>query len=235
MYRIDFHTHTGHSPDSAVPAGALLAEAVRAGVSMLCVTDHDTIGGGTQAATILARRPEAYPGLVVVVGEEVMTQVGEIIGLFLTTTIPPRLSPEETVRHIRGQGGLVTVPHPFDRLRGSRLQTIALRRLVDAEMIDAIEVRNARVTFPSDNAIAEAFARAHTLPMLGASDAHTAGEVGMAWTELDVLPATTAEGLRAQLPFARPGGSLSSPLVHFGSAMAKWGRRLGVLPEIILR
>ncbi|NBT96024.1 MAG: PHP domain-containing protein [Chloroflexi bacterium] len=77
MFRIDFHSHTGHSPDAAVPAASLLDGAVRAGLATLCVTDHNTIDGGRQAASIVARRPDRYPGLSVIIGEEVMTSEGE--------------------------------------------------------------------------------------------------------------------------------------------------------------
>lgn len=234
MYRLDFHAHTGHSRDCAVPAARLLEDALRAGVNLLCVTDHDTIEGGRQAASIARVRADQHAGLAVVVGEEVMTSEGEIIGLFLTATIPRGLPPVEVARRIRGQGGLVTIPHPFDRLRGSRLREGALRAVVDAGLVDAIEARNARVTFGADNERAAAFARAHGLPVVGGSDAHVRGEAGAAYSTLDVPPATDAAGLRAQLPAMRLGGGLSSPLVHLGSSAARWGRRLGLLPEAII-
>lgn len=234
MYRLDFHAHTGHSSDSALPAAALLRDAVRAGVNVLCVTDHNTIEGGRQAASIARIRGEEHPGLTVIVGEEVMSSMGEIIGLFLTETIARGLPPAEVAKRIRGQGGIVTIPHPFDRFRGSRLHVDALRMLVDAGLVDAIEARNARVTFTADNDRAVAFASDHGLPIVGGSDAHTRGEVGAAYSSLDVPPATDASGLRAQLPMMRLGGGLSSPMVHFGSAGARWGRRLGLLPETII-
>jgi len=260
MFRIDFHSHTGHSPDAAVPAASLLDGAVRAGLATLCVTDHNTIDGGRQAASIVARRPDRYPGLSVIIGEEVMTSEGEVIGLFLTTTIPRGLTPEETIRRIRDQGGLVTVPHPFDRLRGSRLRSGAIQRIADAGLIDAIEGLNARVTFSADNDRAIAFARAYQLPVVAGSDAHTAGEVGRAWVALDEPPGMTTDILRAQLEATRVthahphrpgsqdasqsgpqpptghaiGGQISSPLVHLGSSLARWQRRLGLLPDVVL-
>lgn len=234
MYRLDFHSHTGHSRDSALPAAALLRDAVRARVSVLCVTDHDTIEGGKQAASIARVRADEHPGLTVIVGEEVMSSEGEIVGLFLTETIARGLPPAEVARRIRGQGGIVTIPHPFDRLRGSRLHEHALRMLVDAGLVDAIEGRNARVTMASDNDRAVAFARDHGLAVIGGSDAHVRGEVGAAYSTLDVPPATDAAGLRAQLPAMGLGGGRSNPAVHLGSAAARWGRRLGLLPETII-
>lgn len=234
MYRLDFHSHTGHSRDSALPAAALLRDAVRAGVNVLCVTDHDTIEGGRQAASIARVRADEHPGLTVIVGEEVMSSEGEVIGLFLTETIARGLPPAEVAKRIRGQGGIVTIPHPFDRLRGSRLHEGALRMLVDAGLVDAIEARNARVTFASDNDRAVTFARDHGLAIVGGSDAHTRGEAGAAYATIDVPPATSADGLRAQLPAMRLGGGVSNPVVHLGSAAARWGRRLGLLPETII-
>jgi len=247
MFRIDFHSHTGHSPDAAVPAASVLDGAVRAGLTTLCVTDHNTVDGGRQAASLVARRPDRYPGLSVIIGEEVMTSEGEVIGLFLTTTIPRGLTPEETIKRIRDQGGLVTVPHPFDRLRGSRLRKTAIQRIADAGLIDAIEVLNARVTFSADNDRAIAFARAYQLPVVAGSDAHTAAEVGRAWVALDEPPGMTTDILRAQLEVTRVtpsrpqattghaiGGRLSSPVVHLGSTLARWQRRLGLLPDVVL-
>ena len=101
-------------------------------------------------------------------------------------------------------------------------------------MLFRSEARNARVTFASDNDRAVTFARDHGLAIVGGSDAHTRGEAGAAYATLDVPPATTADGLRAQLPAMRLGGGVSNPVVHLGSAAARWGRRLGLLPETII-
>lgn len=141
----------------------------------------------------------------------------------------------------------MTVPHPFDRFRGSRLRSGAIQRIADAGLIDAIEGLNARVTFSADNDRAIAFARAYQLPVVAGSDAHTAGEVGRAWVALDEPPGMTTDILRAQLEATRVtpsrpqpatghaiGGQISSPLVHLGSSLARWQRRLGLLPDVVL-
>jgi len=231
-YRIDFHTHTGHSSDSLLPAARLLAEAARRGLAAVCVTDHNSLGGALQARALAERQEERFGGVRVVVGEEIKTTEGEITGLFLREEIPRGLSPEETIRRIRDQGGLVVVPHPFDRLRGSRLQAAALERAV--RLVDAIEVLNARTTLAADNHRAAAYAARHGLLPIAGSDAHIPQEVGAAYVELDEPPAVAPQELLAQLRSARIGGRLSNPLVHVGSKLAKWRKRTGLAPQVQL-
>ena len=231
-YRIDFHSHTGHSSDSLTPAAQLLEAAIRAGLAALTVTDHNNIGGAMQAVSLVQRQPERFGSLIVYPGEEVMTREGEIIGVFLRSAIPRGLTPEETITRIRDQGGLVLVPHPFDRARNSRLAERALERV--AGLVDAIETFNSRTTLPADNARAVAFAAAHGLPAVGGSDAHTPGEVGNAYLEIDEPPARDPAGLLAQIKGGRVGGRSSHPAVHIASKAAKWGKRLGLAPQVRL-
>ena len=192
---------------------------------------------------------DRYPELIVA-GEEIKTTEGEIIGLFLEREIPRGLTPEETIARIRDQGGLVTVPHPLDRLRGSRLQESALHRV--AHLVDAIEVVNARVTFAADNVLlderAAAFAEQHGLALTAGSDAHAPHEVGAAYMlaggrrAAGCLPPVAATRLHcigcyrrrprllATTP-ARPDGrlGLSWPTVHFHSIAARWRKRLAAV------
>ena len=231
-YRLDAHTHTGHSPDCLLPAERLLAAAVRRGLAGIAVTDHNSLGGAMQALALVERAPERYPGLTVIPGEEVKTAEGEIMGLGLHEPIPRGLTPEETIARIRAQGGMVAVPHPFDRLRGSRLRQAALRRV--AHLVDAIEVLNARTTLPADNARALVFARAHGLAMLAGSDAHTAREVGTAYVTLDAPLSSAPAALLEQVRRGRPDGGLSQLLVHLYSKLARWRKRLGLAPAVQL-
>jgi predicted metal-dependent phosphoesterase TrpH len=231
-YRIDFHSHTGHSGDSLLPARALLDAAARRGLAALAVTDHNTLGGARQALSLVARDPARYRGLRVFPGEEVKTAEGELIGLFLAEELPRGLSPEETIDRIKAQGGLVLVPHPFDRLRGSRLREAALERVADR--LDALEVFNARTTLNGDNARAAAFARRHDLPMVAGSDAHVAWEVGNAYLELDEPPAEEPQALLAQLRLGRVGGRPSSHLAHVLSSLARLRKRSGLAPAVQL-
>jgi len=215
-YRIDLHTHTWDSSDSFADPEEVIAAACRRSVDRIAITDHNAIG------TALKLR-DRYPELVIA-GEEIKTSEGEIIGLFLDKEIPAGLSPEVTIDRIREQGGLVTVPHPLDRLRGSRLAAAALRRV--AYLVDAVEVVNSRVTFPSDNRRARIFADQHDLAFTAGSDAHVPSEFGTAYVLLDEPPAHNPKELLAQLNNARTGGGLSSPAVHFHSIAARWRKRV---------
>ena len=120
--RIDLHTHTEYSSDSELPLEDAVRGWQRAGIDCVAVTDHNTIAGG------LALRE--WAPLRVIVASEVRTCEGEIIGLFLQEEIARGQTPEETIRHIRDQQGLVMIPHPFDRFRRSRLTEEALMRIL---------------------------------------------------------------------------------------------------------
>ena len=231
-YRVDLHSHTGHSKDSLLPAEHLLRAAAARGLSAIAVTDHDTLGGAQQAAELAARRPEWFGGVRVLPGSEIKTAEGEIIGLFLRADVPPALSPEDTIARIREQGGLVVVPHPFDRPRRSRLAETALRRV--AHLVDAIEGLNARTSLARDNLAARRFAREHGLAITAGSDAHVASEVGRAYVVLQAPPAEEPAALLAQIRVGRLGGGLSSPLVHVYSKLASWRKKLGIAPAVQL-
>ena len=231
-YRIDLHAHSGHSKDSLLPVSRLLEVTSQRGISALAVTDHNSLGGALQALSLVERHPDRYGQLTIIPGEEVKTSEGEIIGLFLKEEIPRGLTPEETIRAIRDQGGLVVVPHPFDRIRHSRLTTAALHRV--AHLVDAIEVLNARTTMAADNHQARSFAIAHGLLQTAGSDAHVAAEAGAAYLEVDEPPATTPRQLLEQIKAARVGGGLSSPTVHVYSKLATWRKRLGLAPVVQL-
>ena len=172
MIKADLHVHTNYSGDSDITLAKLVERCRTLGLGAVAVTDHGTAEG----ALALAKQSPAFK---VIVGEEVASTEGEIIGLFLKESIPSGLSPEETIRRIRGQGGLVCVPHPFDRYRSSAVQAKALNRI--AGEIDIIEVFNAR-TIPAQNlSLPGNFAKAHNLLAGAGSDAHSAAEVGRAY------------------------------------------------------
>ena len=188
--------------------------AAQRGLGALCVTDHN----GLANALALSK----MPGLPVKVipSEEVKTSEGEIIGYFLSELVPKGLTPEETVKRIKGQGGLVAVPHPFDSMRsGSRLRTPALDRLVQAGMVDILEVFNARAAKAEDNERALEYAKAHGLAMSAGSDAHTLIEIGRAYVEMP--PFDGPEEFLAGLREGTVHGTLSSTLIHLGSTWAK--------------
>ena len=146
----------------------------------------------------MSRAGSEAPGLHVIVGQEIRTTAGDLIGVFLRETIPVGLSPAEAVAAVREQGGLVGIAHPFDRFRGSvgRGEAGALDAL--AATADWIEIWNARLMFGDGNAQAAELAARAGVPGVAVSDAHTTLEVGVAATIL-TGDLSTAEGLRAAL------------------------------------
>lgn len=173
--RVDLHSHTMWSGDSTTTPDEL-DEAVRAsGIDVLCITDHSSVRGAVELAGRLGCR--------VVVGEEVKTHAGELIGLFLTEHVPAGLAPLEAAAAIREQGGLVYVPHPFDPMRRNLAET-ALVALAETGMLDAIEVLNAKTSLRSLNERAASFASGCGLAAGAGSDAHVPEALGAAYVEM---------------------------------------------------
>jgi predicted metal-dependent phosphoesterase TrpH len=173
--RVDFHSHTMWSGDSTTTPEEIEEAVVESGIDVLCVTDHNSIRG---AETLAAQLP-----CRVVIGEELRTHAGEIIGLFLTEHVPFGISPREAAERIRAQGGLVYVPHPFDPMRRN-LAEPALAELADAGLLDAVEVFNAKTSLAHLNDRAAAFAAERKLPGGAGSDAHVPEAVGAAYVEM---------------------------------------------------
>jgi predicted metal-dependent phosphoesterase TrpH len=169
------HTHCEASPDSRTPI-AVQARAVRdAQIDVICATDHNTIEGGL-------RLREIADGFRVVIGEEISSRDGEIIGLFLEREIPRDLSGDETVARIHDQGGLVVVPHPFSINRRYHMRRPALDRL--RSRIDALEIFNAREAIFLNNRLAARYAKEHHILGTAGSDAHRPAEIGRAFVEM---------------------------------------------------
>ncbi|TMK92852.1 MAG: PHP domain-containing protein, partial [Actinobacteria bacterium] len=167
----DLHTHTSWSHDCGVEVTELLDHAEVEGLGAIAVTDHNVFGGAREAVQLARGRD-----LVVVPGEEVKTAgQGEVIGLFLSEEIPRGLPFDETIAAIRSQGGLVYLPHPFDRLHAIPDATTLRRHLAD---IDVFEVYNARLLFEAYNDEALRFATKYNLTMGAGSDAHVLQGLG---------------------------------------------------------
>ncbi|HEU0304558.1 MAG TPA: glycosyltransferase [Gaiellaceae bacterium] len=167
----DLHTHTAWSHDCSVPTRALLDAAEEIGLGAIAVTDHNVFGGAAEAAE-LARGRE----LVVIAGEEVKTKgQGEVIGLFLREEIPRGMSFGDTIAAIRAQGGLVFLPHPFDRRHAIPDPATLHRHLAE---IDVLEVYNARLLMETYNDEALRFARKYNLLQGAGSDAHVLPGLG---------------------------------------------------------
>lgn len=196
---------------------------VKRGIGCIGVTDHDTVRGGLEVERIVRERGVE---LRVIVGEEVRSADGEILGLFLSEDVPRGLPAEETIERIRAQGGIVGVPHPFDNLR-SALKYERMKALVGE--IDFIESYNARIVFPSHNRKADRFADEHGLPVSAASDAHSPWEVGRAYIEMPEFEGP--KEFLGSLAAGKTGGRISSPLIHLVSRYAVLRRKLGWRPE----
>ena len=167
----DLHLHTSWSHDCQIPVADLLDQAEAQGLGAIAVTDHNVFGGALEAVELARNRD-----LVVIPGEEVKTEdQGEVIGLFLSEEIPRGLSFGETVAAIRGQGGIVYLPHPFDRLHAIPEPVTLHRHLAE---VDVLEVYNARLLFEAYNDEALRFARKYDLTMGAGSDAHVLQGVG---------------------------------------------------------
>jgi glycosyltransferase involved in cell wall biosynthesis len=166
---VDLHMHTDHSPDCATPVDTLLETAKKVGLGAIAITDHNEVSGALEAR-------ERANGIKVIVAEEVKTaDQGEVIGLFIEEKIPRGMTLQETIAEIRRQGGLVYVPHPFDRMHA----VPDYEHLLDVvEDIDAMEVFNPRVAFSAFNEEAARFAAKYRIVAGAGSDSHVAQGLG---------------------------------------------------------
>jgi predicted metal-dependent phosphoesterase TrpH len=168
---VDLHLHTSWSHDCQIPVEELLEQAEAQGLGAIAVTDHNVFGGALEAVEQARGR-----NLIVIPGEEVKTDgEGEVIGLFLREEIPRGMSFGDTVAAIRAQGGIVYLPHPFDRLHAIP----SAKTLKDhLDELDVVEVYNARLLFEAYNDEALRFARKYGVTMGAGSDAHVLRGVG---------------------------------------------------------
>lgn len=174
--KVDCHTHTNVSFDSSTSPEKFVKAICDANMDAVCVCDHNTLAG--------ARAVQALdPPFQVVIGEEIGTNAGELIGLFVLESIPSKRSPQWTIDAIHEQGALVMVPHPFCRVVPSHIRKKALYAI--AEKVDIVEVVNARNNLPADERKAMAFARKHNLPACAGSDGHEPASLGMGYVLMD--------------------------------------------------
>ena len=215
MLRTDLHVHTRYSFDCGTDLESLVARCVRRGLNCVAVTDHNTIQG---AIAIRELAP-----FQIIVGEEISTAGGDIIGLFLEQEVPAGLEPTEAARRVKEQGGLVSIPHPFDRVRGSAVSAQALADVLPlADIVEAFNSRNMRA---GSDRQAAALAQASGKVPASVSDAHTLGELGRTYVEMMEFDGT-ARGFMASLRHGSLVTRRSSPLVHLASTYQKLRRRL---------
>ena len=170
MLKADFHSHTHYSYDSCTTVSQLIHRCQKVGITCLAVTDHNTIKG--------ALRVQEKAPFKVIVGEEIFSAGGEVIGLFLKEEIPPGLPFIETILRIKEQGGLVYLPHPVSGIRRSQLAVTTIADNIN--LIDIVEMYNARTMFRDEtaqSAVQELVERHHKV-VGAASDAHCVWEFG---------------------------------------------------------
>jgi predicted metal-dependent phosphoesterase TrpH len=215
----DFHIHTRFSRDSILTEEKFIAKAVERGLTHVAITNHNNVEGA-----IAVRDKVIELGLqdklTVILGEEVSTADGEVVGIFLERTIPRGLSANETADEIHRQGGLVSIPHPFDPFRGAHIKEGPLRNLAEIGKIDMIEVFNCRVTIQRHNDEAAEFAKRFEIPGIASSDTHSSFEVAMAFNAMPAFD--TADALRASLKENEWHASRSSIFIHATTRWAVW-------------
>jgi hypothetical protein len=218
---VDLHCHTNASFDSLSSPADVVRAAAERGLTHLAITDHDRIDGA------LAARDAAPAGLTVIVGEEIRTADGDLIAVFLERPIPPGLPAADAIAAAREQGGLVGIPHPFDRFRGSLGRDGERAAALDAlaPLVDWVEAYNPRIVGGSGNERAADLAARHGLPGVAVSDAHSIVEVAVAYTAMSGDPAT-AEGLRSALASAELVPGRASFVVRAFTPVAKAVQRL---------
>ena len=186
------HIHTNYSADSNVAPGDVVAAARRENVDCVAITDHDEIDGA------LAVRAAAGDDLRVIVGEEVSSADGHLVGLFLRERIPPGLSGAETIKRIREQGGVALAPHPFSRLCDNSLMSAVFDL---AELLDGIEIHNAQNPLPWEDWRAARFAQRRGLTAYVGADTHIRGRLAPCF---QIMPDfSDAESFLRALPQAR--------------------------------
>jgi hypothetical protein len=209
VLKADFHIHTKYSMDCHNELEDIVKRCQKLGLTCIAIADHDAVEGGLELQKIAPFK--------VIVAEEVQTYNGEVMGMFLKKRIASGIPLQHAIAAIKEQGGLVNIPHPFDPMRGLRLNADEFNKL--ASQIDLIEVFNARVPTTQTNTKAVNFAKEHNLPGTAGSDSHSILELGSVAVTMNDFN-TPAEFLAA-LRTATIEGKRASPFVHFHSTVAK--------------
>jgi predicted metal-dependent phosphoesterase TrpH len=214
LIKADLHIHTIYSGDCNTSLEQTIDRCLDVGMDCIAVTDHNTIAGAVELKRIAP--------FTVIVGNEIETSTGEVIGYFLVEEIPKGLPAAETARIIKEQGGLVCIPHPFDRLRRSTIQRQTLEEILP--FIDIIEVLNSRLLLQRHVIMAERFAKDHRLLASAGSDAHMPGHIGTAYVEMPQF--SDKDQFLTALAEGKIRGRRSNPWSHVGSTWAKLGKAL---------
>lgn len=213
MLKADLHVHTCYSADCGTPLDKIVARCLQIGINCIAIADHNSIAGALKLKEIAPFN--------VIVAEEIMTPIGELMGLFLTQEIPRGLSAQETITRIKSQGGLVNIPHPFGHSFRENKKLLSQEIL---SQVDLIEVFNSRIPFPSSFPKASKLASEYGLPASAGSDAHTIREIGRAYVEMPEF--NGPEDFLDCITRGKIFGQRSSSLLHFVSLWWKTRKRL---------
>jgi predicted metal-dependent phosphoesterase TrpH len=184
VQRLDLHNHTHHSYDAGLTPSDYRRAHEAGLIDVVAITDHNTITGALEL-----REQADFP---VIVGQEIDTADGELIGLFLAEPVPAGLPALETAERIRAQGGLVYLQHPFYRLVRGRMRDAAREELRGLGLIDVVEAVNGGPLTGAANGRALAWARACGLPHAASSDAHEPFAIGSCLTLVPEAPVDAA-------------------------------------------
>jgi len=209
LIKADLHVHTCYSIDCLTPLEQIIERCLELGINCIAVADHNTVTGALKLKEIAPFK--------VIVAEEILTPVGEIMGLFLNETVPRGLSPQETISRIRSQGGLVAIPHPFGRSLPWNNNMLTSAEVLS--QVDIIETFNSRTPFSNSIARARELAREQGKVTSAGSDAHTLGEIGRAYVEMPEFDGP--DGFLNSLAQGKIFGQKSSYLAHCASTWAK--------------
>lgn len=191
MFKIDLHTHSIASPDGGISASEYENVITKGKLDYIAITDHNRIDFAQKMAEKLGDR--------IIVGEEIMTTSGEIIGLYLKEKIPAGLSTNETIKKIKEQGGLVYVPHPLENTRKG-LQINVLEEIVD--YIDIMEIGNGRALLQSKYSQVLVWTNLNNLIGVASSDSH--GKYGFGRTYTSIHDAPSRNNILSELAKGTP-------------------------------
>lgn len=215
MHRADLHIHTCYSMDCESPLDKILERCSKLKIDCLAVADHGTIRGAIELASRTSIR--------IIVAEEVLTPEGEIMGLFLSEQVPSPIDLKLAIKIIKEQGGLVCIPHPYDKGRGgSSMKHDAIKRIID--QVDLIEIFNSR-SIPVDSCRqASTLAEKHNLPGSAGSDAHTINEIGKTYLKMPEF--SDQFSFKESLKQAQIYSHYSGSFVHIFSSISSIKKRL---------
>ncbi len=209
MLKADFHIHTRFSMDSSTDPAEVIRACQKKNINCIAISDHGAIEG--------AREVKKLAPFYVIIAEEILTDRGEIMGMFMEELVPSGLSLEESIKRIKQQGALLCAQHPYDKFRADALKAEVMEEIKD--QIDLVEVFNSRNPLLRSSRQAREFARLHNLPGSAGSDAHAAYEIGNAWVEMPEFQGK--EDFLQKLVQGKVHGHRANPLSHFSSMLSR--------------